>query len=121
MSFHTITIMVRWVVTADQKTRELFRELRTIPFNERHKDARLIELVQGLHKKISWGTKIERLGSLGWDEYESCKLLAEMLENLPKLLAEYEQMVKIHGKPPEWDDKDLEKFERAIVEERKSM
>jgi len=121
MSFHTITIMVRWVVTADQPTSELFKELRKIPLSERHRDPQLIQIIQALKTKWSTGTKIERLAVLGWDETESCKLLAEMLENLPKLRAEYAMQLKVHGKPPDLNDKDLDNFERAIREERKHM
>ena len=114
MSLHTITVMVRWVVTADSKTCELFDELRTIPYGKREKDPRLVELVQTLKNKWSFGTKIERLATLGWNDPESCRLLSEMLENLPVMREEYADQVKIHGKPRDWDDQDLERFNDAI-------
>lgn len=114
MSLHTITVIVRWVVTADAKTCELFDQLRAIPFGQREKDHRLVELVQTMKSKWSTGKKIERLATLGWDEKEICKLLSEMLENLPTLREEYAQQVNIHGKPREWDDQDLERFNDAI-------
>jgi len=118
MSFHTITIMIRWIVTADNDTRELLNKLKLIPFNNRQNDPKLIETVQSLKQKWSIGTKIERLATLGWCESVICKLFSEMLENLDILQSEYEELLKIHGKPPELNDKDLDKFENAINEEK---
>jgi hypothetical protein len=110
--------MVRWVVTADPI---LLDELRLIPFSERKTNPRIVEVVRTLKTKWSKGTKIERLAVLGWNENDSCQLFSELLENLPQLRVEYAQQVKIHGKPPDLDDKDLDKFEKAIQEEKKSM
>lgn len=121
MSFHTITIMVRWTVTADEKNSELIEDLRKIPLGQRERDPRLVQLVESLKQKWSRGTKIERLATLGWNDTESCKLFSDILENLPVLQEQYREQVKVHGKPPELNDKDLEKYEKAIREERKNF
>jgi hypothetical protein len=110
--------MVRWVVTSNPA---LLDELKLIPFEERKTNPRIVELVRSLKTTWSKGTKIERLATLGWNEYEVCQLFSELLENLPRLRAEYEQQVKAYGKPPDLDDKDLDKFDNAIKEASKAM
>lgn len=118
MSLHTTTMMVRYVVNADASFMD---ELRLIPFDKRKNDPRIIELVRSLKTQWSQGTKIERLATLGWNEGDSCQLFSELIENLPQIRAEYSQQLRIHGNPPELDDKDLEKFEKAVRDERKAM
>lgn len=109
-----ITLMVRAVVTADTKTCELFDELRSVPFRKRQNDERLTNLVQAWKQKWSSGNKIERMATLGWDDTESCTVLSEMLEHLPTLRDEYTSQIEKYGKPPEWTNNDLEKFNESV-------
>ena len=113
--------MVQWIVNADFETCELFDQLRSISFNDRKKDDRLIQLVRDLKQKWSAGLKIERMATLGWNENDICQLLCELLENLPRLRKEYAVQVDIHGNPPNVNDKDFEKFEKAIRDEKKNF
>lgn len=121
MSFHTITIMVRWAVTAEEKNLELVENFRKIPLEKRENDPEFRSFIANLKKQWTQGTKIERLATLGWNEAEACKTFSNILEELPNLKIQYNEQIKIHGNPPELNDKDLDKYEKAINEERKNF
>lgn len=121
MSFHTITMFVRWAVSADQKTAELLDTLRKLPIDTRKRDQRTINIVQDLKSTWSRGTKIERLATLGWIEHDSIMLFCEMLDSLDNLRAQYAEQVKLNGTPPELRDEDLQAYERAIWQENDNM
>jgi hypothetical protein len=121
MSFHTITMLTRWAVTADEKTREQIDKISLLPRDNRHNHPELVDLVKQLHQKWNNGKKIERLATFGWIEGEVCKLFDSLLYQLPELRQQYLQAVKIHGIPPELNDEDLERYEKAIKEERKNF
>lgn len=121
MSFHTITMLTRWAVTADEKTREQIDKISLLPRDNRHNHPELVALVQQLHEKWTNGKSIERLATFGWIEGEVCKLLDSLLYQLPELRQQYLDAVKIHGIPPELNDKDLERYEKAVKEERKKF
>jgi hypothetical protein len=104
-------MLVRWAVTEDKDTVD---ELCLIPYNNRHKNERIINIVRALREKWLRGTKIERMATLGWEEKECCQLLSDLLENLPKLRQEYQQEVEQHGLPPDLDDKDFEKYTNSV-------
>jgi len=117
MSFHTITMMVRWAVTADKPTATLLDDLKKLPLNTRKNDPRVLSIVQELKQKWSSGTKIERLATLGWIEYDSISIFCEMLDNLDKLRKEYLDQVILNGVPPELKDDDVGAYEKAVWSE----
>lgn len=111
MSFHTITMFVRWAVTADRDTARMLDEFRNIPPNERLYDERIVSLVKNLHDSWQYGTRIERLATLGWIPHESVTIFCNMLDNLNELRAQYRDEVAKRGVPPPLNDDDLEKYE----------
>lgn len=116
MSLRMVSLMVHWAVTADAKTSKLLDELATLPMDSRKRDPRLIQIVAGLKEK--WSTsknRIERLASLGWLDYESECIFAEMIDSLPKLRKEYLEQVMLHGLPDLSNDK-FNEFEKAVKE-----
>jgi hypothetical protein len=121
MSFHAITMFVRWAVSADQKTSELLDTLKALPMDTRKRDPRALRIVQDLKTVWSRGTKIERLATLGWIEHDSLMLFCEMLDNLDSLRSQYAEQVRLNGAPPELRDEDLGAYEKAIWEENKNM
>lgn len=121
MSFHAITMFVRWAVSADQKTAELLDSLKVLPMNTRKRDPRALRIVQELKSQWSRGTKIERLATLGWIEHDSLMLFCEMLDNLDSLRSQYREQVRLNGAPPELRDEDVVAYEKAIWEENAKM
>jgi hypothetical protein len=121
MSFHTVTMFVRWAVSADQKTADLLDSLKSLPMSTRKTDQRTISIVQGLKNSWSRGTKIERLATLGWIEHDSVMLFCQMLEELDSLRSQYKEQVRVNGAPPELRDEDLAAYEKAIWEENSNM
>jgi hypothetical protein len=121
MSFHTITMLTRWAVTADDKTTQKIEVINNLPKVNRHNHPDLVSLVKELHVKWSSGKKIEKLATFGWIEGEVCKLLDNLLYQLPELRKQYLDAVKIHGIPPELSDDDLERYEQSIKDERKKI
>jgi hypothetical protein len=121
MSFHAITMFVRWAVSADQKTSELLDSLKALPMSVRKKDPRALRIVQDLKTIWSRGTKIERLATLGWIEYDSLMVFCEMLDNLDSLRSQYAEQVRINGAPPELRDEDVTAYEKAIWKENENM
>jgi hypothetical protein len=121
MSFHTITMFVRWAVSADQKTAELLNSLRDLPIATRKIDPRTLSIVQDLKSRWSRGTKIERLATLGWIEHDSIMLFCQMLDNLDSLRSQYDEQVRLNGAPPELRDEDVQAYERAIWTENKKI
>ena len=121
MSFHTVTMFVRWGISEDKEICKMIDEFKTIPLNDRKKDERVINIVRELKKKWSEGTKIERLATLGWIEYDSISIFCEMIDNIDKLREEYRENVKLNGVPPELRDSDVEAYERVVWEENKKM
>ncbi len=121
MSFHTITMMVRWAVTANKERSNLLDELRKIPKSEREKDHRILELVRNLKTQWQQGTQIERLAVCGWIEHESISLFCNMLDILPELRTQYKEEERKYGAPPELDNTQLEEYEKASNNARKSF
>jgi len=121
MSFHTVTMFVRWAVSADQKTAELLDSLKALPMDSRKRDPRSLSIVQNLKSNWSRGTKIERLATLGWIEHDSLMLFCEMLDSLDNLREQYTEQVKVNGTPPELRDEDLVAYEKAIWTENDNM
>ena len=120
MSIRIVAVLVKWILTADEKTNELFTELRKIPLDKRYRDPRLIETVQNLKSQLN-RNRMEIYATLGWQDVEACTIISEALENLEELRKEYKKQVKKYGKPPEWNNEDLERFEQAIKEENKKL
>jgi hypothetical protein len=110
-------MMVRWAVTADKPTATLLDDLKKLPLNTRKNDPRVLSIVQELKQKWSSGTKIERLATLGWIEYDSISIFCEMLDNLDKLRKEYLDQVILNGVPPELKDDDVGAYEKAVWSE----
>lgn len=121
MSFHTTTMLVRWVVSADEKTTSLLDELKNLPLEQLIKDDRVISIVKTLKLQWSSGTKIERLATLGWIEYDSIYIFSNILKNIDNLRTEYKQQIKLHGPPPPLKDEDLKSYEKAIWQEIENM
>lgn len=121
MSFHAVTMFVRWAVSADQKTAELLDELKALPMDTRRRDPRTTAIVQGLKSQWSRGTKIERLATLGWIEHDSVMLFCQMLEDLDGLRSQYAEQVRLNGTPPALRDEDLGAYEKAIWTENNNM
>jgi hypothetical protein len=121
MSFHTVTMFVRWGISEDKEICKMIDEFKTIPLNDRKKDERVINIVRELKKKWSEGTKIERLATLGWIEYDSISIFCEMIDNIDKLREEYRANVLLNGVPPELRDADVDAYEKAVWEENKKM
>jgi hypothetical protein len=114
-------MFVRWGISEDKEICKMIDEFKTIPLNDRKKDERVINIVRELKKKWSEGTKIERLATLGWIEYDSISIFCEMIDNIDKLREEYRENVKLNGVPPELRDSDVEAYERVVWEENKKM
>jgi hypothetical protein len=121
MSFHTTTMLVRWVVSTDEKTSSLLDELKNLPLEQLIKDDRVISIVKNLKLQWSSGTKIERLATLGWIEYDSIYIFSNILKNIDNLRTEYKQQIKLHGTPPPLKDEDLKSYEKAIWQEIENM
>ena len=114
MSFNLITMLVRWVVTAQGGTYTLLDDLAKIPMVERKRDERVQYIVQFLKEKWLNGTKIEKMATLGWNEYETICIFCDIVENLAKLREQYAQEMLLYGgPPPELSDADLEKYEEV--------
>ena len=111
--------MVNWIITANKKVAAVLDELRALPKEERKKDPRVEKYVKNMYKKWQRGTKIERLATLGWMEYESICLFCDILEQLPKLRKQYMKEVQKYGKPPKFRDEDIEKYEAESYKQRK--
>jgi hypothetical protein len=123
MSFHTITMFVRWAVMADEKTIEFINDLRKLSLQERLREPRIIPYVEDLRKQWASGTKIEKLATLGWIPRESETLLCNVVENIEHLRKEYEKEVKKHGgiEPPNLKDEDVYLYEEKAEEERQKF
>jgi hypothetical protein len=121
MSFHTVTMFVRWAITTDEKTSDYLDNLKQLPLEDRLKDERVISLVRNLRKKWSTGTKIERLATLGWIEHDSICIFSNMLTEIDKLRQEYAENVKVNGTPPSLQDVNLEQYEKAVWNEIQEM
>lgn len=113
MSMHLITVMVDKIVNPDEKTEQILNELQKISFDQRKRDKRLIDLVVRLKEEWSHGTKIERLATLGWQEYEACQLFSEMIENIDRLRCEYREQTNLYGKP-DLSRGDSNRFEKGV-------
>lgn len=121
MSFHTVTMMVRWAVTASPAEAAVLDELKLLPPQTRSKDLRVLEIVQGLRRKWSTGTKIERLATLGWLEYDSICIFCNMLDSLDQLRKEYLKEVLLHGSPPDLNDEDVHSYEATVRKVQEEM
>jgi hypothetical protein len=121
MSFHTITMMVRWAVTADDNTAKVLEELRDMDMNSRMTDPRSIWFVKKMRNDWARGSKIERLATFGWQEYESLQLFCQMLDRLESLRKEFHDRINMVGPPPDLCDEDVELYEEKSYEERKQI
>ncbi len=123
MSFHTITMVTRWALTADEDTIEILEQLRILSPEERKKSPILQKIVQNLfnHWRRENATRIERLATLGWKEYEVICMISEILDNWKKLKKEFRQQVRQYGQPAPLRDEDTEAYEQEIWKEIKSM
>lgn len=120
MTFHTEIMMTRWFVSADKQTKQILKKLRKIPLNQRHNDSRVIEFVQKMKYNWERSTRIERLATLGWNEFESCVLLSQLIEHYDEVMSQYkDQLRKYGGRLPPLDDSKLEEYEKVAEEERK--
>jgi hypothetical protein len=114
-------MFVQWAVTADKKTSDLLDQLKKIPLEDRKRESRISQIVQDLKIKWSSGTKIERLATLGWIEYDSISIFCNMLDQLDQLRQEYSEQVKINGTPPPFKDEYIKDYENAIWFEHNNM
>lgn len=115
MSSHTITMMVNWAVTCEGKTSDLLSDLQQIPIEERRKDSRVLALVRSLFSKWQRSSnRIEKMAILGWKEDESLEIFCQLLDNLPRLRQEYEEQVKLYGKP-KLSDEHFVLYEQEIL------
>lgn len=114
-------MMVKWAVEADTNTAVVLDELRTLPLKQRKKDPRIEQYVKDMYKSWRKGTKIERLATLGWQEYESICLFCEMLDQLPQLRIQYMTEVITNRSLPVMRDEDVEKYEAVSKKERKKV
>ena len=88
MSFHTITMMVKWAVETDEKTNKILDDLKKLTKEERKNDPRVEILVKEMYTKWSRSyNRIERLALLGWQDFESICILSELIDQLPELRA----------------------------------
>jgi hypothetical protein len=114
-------MMVRFAVTADKATAQVLDELKTLPLETRKKDPRVLFIVQEMKNRWSSGTKIERLATLGWLEYDSIRIFCEMLDNLDILRKQYLENVMLNGLPPDLKDEDIQEYEKAIWKENEEI
>jgi len=121
MSFHTITMLVRFAVTAIPEQAQYLDELRAIPLSQRKDDQRVINLVKGLKEKWQKGSKIERLATFGWIEGETIELFCNMLDQLDTLREQYACEVARNGQPTELKDEFMEDYEKKSREVRKEI
>jgi hypothetical protein len=121
MSFHTVTMMVRWAVTADKQTATVLDNLKRLPMETRVRDPRVLQIVQEMKRKWSVGTKIERLATLGWLEFDSIAIFCNMLDNLDQLRKEYLEQVLINGLPPDLNDDDIQSYEATVKKAQEEM
>ena len=121
MSFHTTTMLVRWVVSADEKTSSLLDDLKQLPIEQLSKDDRVISIIRTLKTQWSTGNKIERLATLGWIEYDSIVIFSNIIKNIDNLRSEYNKEIKLHGVPPPLRDEDLKSYEKASWQEIENM
>ena len=113
---HTINAMVRFAVSATPEEYKTLVDLSLIPSQTRLSDPRLVSIVDSMKEKWTVGNRIDRLAVLGWTDYESRKIFSQLLDNLPTLVQEYNNMLRVHGQPPKLEDKDLERYEKAVRE-----
>ena len=118
MSFHTTTMMINWIVTSDKKTKKVLRDLKKIPLSKRKYDKRVETYVQEMFNSWKVGTTIERLGTFGWNEFESICLFCDLIDIMDELFEQYNSEVKKHGKPPPLKNEDLLLYEEESKKQR---
>ena len=91
MSFHTTTMLVKWAVATDEKYTSLIDELKHLPVEQIAKDERVSSIIRNLKAQWSSGTKIERLATLGWIEYDYIYILSNIIKNIDQLRTEYKE------------------------------
>lgn len=114
-----INMMMRTVMTAEGKDKVFLEELSQLDEKGRKEDKRVEPYVLSLKEKWGFGTRIERLATLGWNQYESEEVLHGILSNLSHLRKEYEKQQKENGRPPPLRDEDLELYESTVKKIKK--
>lgn len=119
MSFHTTTCMINEIITAEGKLAEQINELSTLSYAKRKDNPQALQIVQDMKNRWQVGTKIERLATLGWMEYESLQLFCSIIDNLEQLKKEYNDQVRQYGKPPPLREQNIDDYEKESTIQRK--
>jgi hypothetical protein len=116
-----MTMMIRWILTAQGDDERKIIELRRIPYSNRLQNKLLLDTVNCIKEKWAKGTQIEKLAVIGWNDNDVCKLLTDVLENYDSLRSQFNQHTSIYGSPSEITDNNLELYEKVINEEIKML
>lgn len=122
-SFHATILMTEWLVKTDDanKKREMLNELASIPFEQRKENEKIKRIISTMYNVWSRSNKkIERLAVLGWNEIDMRVHLCALIEKLPQIRLEYEQMKNKFGVPEaianRVTDKKVKRYEREVHE-----
>lgn len=121
MSFHTVTMLMRWVMTARGDSDYKIQAIRRIPYESRVDSELLKNTVNAIKEQWARGSKIEKLALLGTTEQEFYKLFSDILENYESLKAQFKQHASIYGAPSDISDSNLNLYENTVLEEIKKL
>lgn len=114
MSFHTVTMMIRWILTNNDPR---IQTLRSFSYDVRLKNQLTKDLVNELKEKWNNGSRIEKLAVLGWNDFEAQKLLCDIIQDYNNLKIQFDTHTSIYGSPSEITDENLELYIQTVIEQ----
>lgn len=121
MSFHTVTMLIRWILTAKDDDFKQISFLKSLTYRERCKNNEVKILVSKLKETWGSGTKIEKIAVFNWNDNEVEKIFCDILENYDSLKTQFDAHASIYGSPSEITDNNFDLYMQSSANEMKNF